>query len=55
LFREAKKAALQASLADTEAAERAGHNYKAKPVPSHIHNPTMPSLPDPSFTVSSQH
>ncbi len=54
LFREAKKAALQASLADKEAAERAGHNYKAKPVPTHIHHPTMPALPEPSFTVSRQ-
>ncbi len=54
-FREAKKAALQASVADKEAAERAGHNYKAKPVPTHIHHPApLPALPDPSFTVSRQ-
>ncbi|DBA82837.1 hypothetical protein WJX77_000693 [Trebouxia sp. C0004] len=48
---EAKRAALQASLADQEAAERAGHNYKAKPVPTHIHHPTLPALPEPAFTV----
>ncbi|DBB09605.1 hypothetical protein WJX82_001287 [Trebouxia sp. C0006] len=48
---EAKKAALQASVADKEAAEKAGHNYKAKPVPTHIHHPTLPALPEPSFTV----
>ncbi|KAL0037418.1 hypothetical protein WJX79_007009 [Trebouxia sp. C0005] len=48
---EARRAALQASLAEKEAAERAGHNYKAKPVPTHIHNPTLPALPEPSFTV----
>ena len=54
MFREAKKAALQASLAEKEAAERAGHNYKAKPVPTHIHHPALPALPEPSFTVSSQ-
>lgn len=50
--REARRAALQASLAQKEAAEKAGHNYKANPVPAHIHNPSMTALPEPSFTVS---
>lgn len=49
--REARRAALQASLAQKEAAEKAGHNYKANPVPAHIHNPSMTALPEPSFTV----
>ena len=50
--REARRAAMQASLAEKEAAERAGHNYKANPVPAHIHNPSTTALPEPSFTVS---
>ena len=50
--REARRAALQASLAEKQAAEKAGHNYKANPVPPHIHNPSMTPLPEPSFTVS---
>ena len=49
--REARRAALQASLAEKEAAERAGHNYKANPVPAHIHNPSIAALPEPLFTV----
>lgn len=53
--REARRAALQANLVETEAAERAGHNYKANPVPAHIHHPSMTALPEPSFTVSLAH
>jgi len=52
LYREARRAALQASLAEKEAAEKAGHNYKANPVPAHLHNPSLPALPEPSFTVN---
>ena len=54
MCREARKAALQATLAEKEASEKAGHNYKANPVPDHTHNPGLPALPEPSFTVSTQ-
>lgn len=49
--REARRAALQASLAEKQALEQAGHNYKANPVPAHIHIPSVTPLPEPSFTV----
>ncbi|KAL3160020.1 hypothetical protein ABBQ38_010406 [Trebouxia sp. C0009 RCD-2024] len=48
---EARRAALQASLAEKQAVEKAGHNYKANPVPAHIHTPSVTPLPEPSFTV----